>query len=91
MPLRLPPVLQRPLQVCLQPLQGSAQVLLRPARLPLRPLTGLQLQLSLEERRLQSQDLALTPNTVCTRHLQVTPSDGPIRDGQTQEGRKGQM
>lgn len=70
MPLCLPPVLQRPLQVCLQPLQGSAQVLLRPRRLPLGPLIGLQLQLSLEERRLQSQNLTLTSDTLSTGRLQ---------------------
>lgn len=39
--LRVPPMLKRPLQVVLQPLHGSVQVLLRPGRLPLRPLTGL--------------------------------------------------
>ncbi|TNN74748.1 hypothetical protein EYF80_015066 [Liparis tanakae] len=71
-PLRVPPVLQRPLQVLLQPLQGPAQVLLGPARLPLRPLTVLQLQLSLEESRLQSQDLAVTAEAVRARHLEVT-------------------
>lgn len=70
MPLRLPPVLQRPLQVRLQPLQGSAQVLLRPGRLLLGPLIGLQLQLSLEERRLQSQNLTLTSDTLSTGRLQ---------------------
>lgn len=69
--LRLPPVLQRPLQVALQPLQGSAQVLPSPGRLTLRSLTGLQLQLGLEEGRLQGQDLALTLDALHAGHLRA--------------------
>ncbi|KAF3835549.1 hypothetical protein F7725_028107 [Dissostichus mawsoni] len=66
----------RPLQVGLQPLQGSAQVVLRPHRLPLHPLIRLQLQLGLEERRLQSQNLTLTPDTVCTQRLEENTQRG---------------
>lgn len=67
----VPAVLQRPLQVLLQPLQGPVQVLLPSGRLPFGPLAGLQLQLSLEERGLEGQDVGLT--SVRPGRLQVRP------------------
>lgn len=69
----LPLVFQRPLQLFLLSLQGPVQVLLSPDCLTLGSLSSLQLQLSLEQRGLQSQDLTLTSNSLCTRRLQVKP------------------
>lgn len=56
-------MLQRSLQVILQPLQSPAQVFLHPGGLLLQPLTSLELQLSLEERGLQSQNFSMTVDT----------------------------
>lgn len=69
--LRLPAVLQRPLQVSLQPLQGPVLVLLSAVRPALSALGRLQLQLSLEQRRLQGQNLALTRSRLGTGQLRV--------------------
>lgn len=68
--LRFPAVLQCPLQVVLQPLHRSAQVLVCARCLPLRPLARLQLQLSLEEGRLEGQDLAVATDALCAGRLQ---------------------
>lgn len=68
--LRVPAVMKRPLQVGLQPLQAAPQLLLHPGRPPPRPLAGLQLQLSPEERRLQGQDL---PLSLVVSRLQAEP------------------
>lgn len=77
--LRFPAVLQCPLQVVLQPLQRSAKVLVCARRLPLRSLARLQLQLSLEEGRLQGQDLAVATDALCAGCLQPERTGNTLR------------
>lgn len=77
--LRFSTVLQCPLQVVLQPLHRSAQVLMCARCLPLRPLPRLQLQLSLEEGRLQGQDLAVATDALCAGRLQPEKTGNALR------------
>lgn len=68
--LRLPALLQRPLQVILQPLQRPPQVAVGALHLPLRPLPRLELQLRLEERCLQGQQVTVAPRKCSAAHLE---------------------